>query len=55
MVAEGPVALRELNLDEEPECARLVDVAIFGALRSGAAVRIVPDVPRDGLGALLRY
>lgn len=54
-VAEGPMVLEELNLGEEPECARLVDVAIFGALRTGAAVHVVPSVPADGLGALLRY
>jgi hypothetical protein len=53
--AEGPVVLGELNLGEEPESARLVDVAIFGALRTGAGVRMVPSVPRDALGALLRY
>lgn len=55
MPAEGPVVLGELNLGEEPEAARLVDVAIFGALRTGAGIRVVPSVPRDGLGALLRY
>jgi hypothetical protein len=55
MVAEGPTVLRELNLGEEPECARLVDVAIFGALRTGAGIRIVPSVPAEGMGALLRY
>jgi len=55
MPAEGPVVLGELNLGEDPQSARLVDVAIFGALRTGAAVRIVPSVPADGLGALLRY
>ena len=55
LVAEGPTVLRELNLGEEPECARLVDVAIFGALRTGAGMRIVPSVPQDGLGAILRF
>jgi hypothetical protein len=55
LVAEGPTVLRELNLGEEPECARLVDVAIFGALRTGAGIRIVPSVPQDGMGGLLRF
>ncbi|MDQ3946082.1 MAG: hypothetical protein M3357_13210 [Actinomycetota bacterium] len=55
MPAEGPAVLGELNVGEEPESARLVDVAIFAALRTGAGVRIVPSVPQDGLGALLRY
>ena len=55
LVAEGPTVLRELNVGEEPECARLVDVAVFGALRTGAGIRIVPSVPHDGLGAILRF
>jgi hypothetical protein len=37
--------------------ARLVDVAVRAALRTGAGVRVVPQAggPRDGLGALLRW
>jgi hypothetical protein len=36
--------------------ARLVDVAVRGALATGAEVRVIPDhVVEDGLGALLRF
>lgn len=46
-----------VELTRRPVTGRLVDVAIVGALSSGAAVRVVPAAPvlRDGVGALLRF
>jgi hypothetical protein len=40
-----------------PSSARLVDVAIEAALRTGAGIRVVPDAAalRSGVGALLRW
>lgn len=54
LVAAHPEPLRELGV-EDPARARLVDVALRGALGTGAGVRMVPKVPSDGLAALLRY
>jgi hypothetical protein len=46
------------DLDLQPVEARLVDAALWGALRTGAGVRFVPGhgehVPRAGMGAILR-
>lgn len=41
----------------DPEQARLVDVAIHAALRTGAAIRVVPDAAaiEDGIAAILRW
>jgi hypothetical protein len=42
---------------DEPQEARLVDVAVRAALGTGAGVRILPDgdVPTGRLGAILRW
>jgi peptide subunit release factor 1 (eRF1) len=48
--------LRAMGVDE-PQEARLVDVAVRAALGTGAGVRILPDgdVPTGRLGAILRW
>ena len=55
-LAPDATPLRELGLD--PVEAPLVDAAIWAALRSGAAVHVVPahgtNAPRAGVAALLR-
>jgi hypothetical protein len=42
---------------DDPQEARLVDVAIRAAFVTGAAVRIVPSVGsvKEGMGAILRF
>jgi peptide subunit release factor 1 (eRF1) len=54
LVATGPDPLIDLAV-EKPTSARLVDVAIRSALGTGAGVRIVPNVPRDGMAGFMRY
>jgi hypothetical protein len=43
--------------DEVPSAAGLIDVAIHGALRTGAAIRVIPKVAaiNGGIGAILRW
>jgi hypothetical protein len=56
MVAETAQALSDMGVDD-PQAARLVDVAIRAAFATGAAVRIVPSVGsvQEGIGAILRF
>lgn len=57
----GQVALSSQELDDlgidQPHSARLIDVALLGALETGASVRVVPHGggPAGDLGALLRW
>jgi hypothetical protein len=55
-LALNPDDVRELGA-RMPQAARLPDVAIWAALRTGAGVRIVPQAggPGDGIGAILRW
>jgi hypothetical protein len=56
MVAQDRQAIVDLGANE-PQEARLVDVAIRAAFTTGAAVRIVPSVGSvdEGIGAILRF
>jgi peptide subunit release factor 1 (eRF1) len=56
MVAETKATLADMGV-EQPQEARLVDVAIRAAFTTGAAVRIVPSVSSvaEGIGAILRF
>ena len=56
MVAETATTLSDMGVDQ-PQDARLVDVAIRAAFATGAAVRIIPSVGsvQDGIGAILRF
>jgi hypothetical protein len=55
------VSLSREDLDavgaREPREGRLVDVAVWGALSTGAAVRVTPSIAtlREGVGAILRH
>ena len=56
MVAMAKATLADMGV-ENPQEARLVDVAIRAAFTTGAAVRIVPSVGsvKEGIGAILRF
>jgi hypothetical protein len=56
MVALEQKTLADMGADN-PQQARLVDVAIRAAFTTGAAVRIVPSAGsvKDGIGAILRF
>ena len=56
MVAEAATTLSDLGVDD-PQEARLVDVAIRAAFATGAAVRIIPSggSVQDGIGGILRF
>lgn len=56
IVAANESAVTELG-GSEPQEARLVDVAVQAALRTGAGVRVVPDAAAidEGLAAILRW
>jgi peptide subunit release factor 1 (eRF1) len=56
MVSQTKRALVDMGV-EEPQEARLVDVAIRAAFSTGASVRIVPSAGsvKQGIGAILRF
>jgi hypothetical protein len=56
MVALDQKTLSDMGVDQ-PEQARLVDVAIRAAFTTGASVRIVPSAGsvKEGIGAILRF
>jgi hypothetical protein len=55
-VAQAKATLSDMGVDN-PQEARLVDVAIRAAFNTSAAVRIVPSAGsvKDGIGAILRF